>query len=71
MDLPKAFDCIPHDLLIATLQACGLDEDALTLMSNYFRNIKQPVNIQGHNSECLYLCIGMPQGSISAPILSL
>ncbi len=62
VDLSKAFDCILHDLLIAKLQAYGMDENALTFMSSYLRNRKQRVKIQGHNSEWLNLCKGVPQG---------
>ena len=31
MDLPKAYDCLPHDLLIARLGAYGLDRSTLQL----------------------------------------
>ena len=32
MDLSKAFNCIQHDLIIAELNAYGLDDNSLVLM---------------------------------------
>ncbi len=64
MDLSKAFNCILLDLLIAKLQADGMDDDVLIFMSSYLRNRKQHVKNQGHNSKWLNLSKCMPQGSI-------
>ena len=35
MDLSKAFDTLNHDLLIAKLDMCGFDKQALMLISSY------------------------------------
>ena len=37
MDLSKAFDCIPHDIVIVKLHAYGLDFDTVTCLHNYLR----------------------------------
>ena len=35
MDLSKAYDCLPHDLLIAKLKAYDLDNGSLNLLLDY------------------------------------
>ena len=37
MDLSKAYDCLPHDLLIAKRDAFGPDEASLNLVNDYLR----------------------------------
>ena len=44
-DFSTAFDCIPHDLIIAKLAAYGFDTNALKLIHNYLSNRKQNVKV--------------------------
>ena len=48
MDLSKAFDCLPHNLLTAKLAAYGLDRSALKLIASYLKDCKQAVKIKGY-----------------------
>ena len=43
MHLSKAYDCISHDLLIAKLEAYGLDKTNLYLLIDYLSNWKQRI----------------------------
>ena len=69
MDLSKAFDCIPHDLLIAKLHIYGLDFDTVTFLHNYLKHRKQSVKISNISSFFRAIISGVPQGSLLGPIL--
>ena len=69
MDLSKAFDCIPHDLLIAKLHAYNVGEDALAYIYSYLKDRKQFVRINESTSNYKNIISGVPQGSILGPIL--
>ena len=68
MDLSKAFDCVPHDLLIAKLEAYGINENFAYLHS-YLSNRKQGVRINNVASDLETIISAVPQGSIVGPIL--
>ena len=69
IDLSKAFDCLPHDLLLANLEAYGFDTCTLKLFQSYLSKRKQFVSIHGIISDILEILSGVPQGSILGPIL--
>ena len=69
MDLSKAFDTLPKDLLLAKLYAYGLREHSLLLIQSYLSERQQKVKLKGRFSEWGDLNLGVPQGSILGPIL--
>ena len=69
MDLSKAFDCLPHDLLIAKLYAYRFSEKAVTLIYSYLKHRKQNIKIENFYSDSLTLLSGVPQRFILGPIL--
>ena len=69
MDLSKAFDCIPHDLLIAKLAVYGFEEKTSLYIYAYLENGKHCVKINNINSNFQTIKSGVPQGSIVGPIL--
>ena len=69
MDLSKAYDCLPHDLLIAKLAAYGVGYHSLKFLHNYLSNRKQRVRISSAISEWICLLLGVPQGFILGPLL--
>ena len=53
MDLSKAYDCLPHCLLVRKLEPYGADGKGLSLILHYLTNPKQ------HTEKIPLLMIGM------------
>ena len=69
MDLSKAYDCLPHDLLIAKLVAYGLDRSSLRLLMGYLNSRNQRTKVGSSYSKWYELKHGILQGSILGPLL--
>ena len=67
MDLSKAFDCVPHDLLIAKLAAYPIDENLIMYIYFYLSNRKQWVRINNVHSISKMVFLGYLKGPLSAP----
>ena len=69
MDLSKAYDCLSHDLLIAKLEAYGLDVGSLNFLLDYLSLRKHRTKVGSSYSKWSKICRGIPQGSILGPLL--
>ena len=68
MDLSKAFDSLPHSLLISKLRAYGLDNSSCAFLQNYLTGRFQRVKV-GDELSCWELNRrGVPQGSVLGPL---
>ena len=69
MDLSKAFHSLPHDLLIAKLEAYRIEKQSLLLLLSYLQQRKQSVKVKGLSGLLRLMKSGVPQGSILGPML--
>ena len=69
MELSKAYDCIPYNLLIAKMDAYGLKRKAIKLVYSYLKNRMQRVKTGSTFSSSKKISIGVPQGSVLGPLL--
>ena len=69
MDLSESYDCLPHDLLLAKLQAYSFSKESIRLFLSYLTNHSQRIKIGSTFSHWTNILKGIPQGSILGSLL--
>ena len=70
IDISRAFDSLPHVLLLAKVHAYGVNIESCKLIASYLHNRHHRVKIRDKRSDWLRIKRGVPQGSVMGPLLS-
>lgn len=69
IDLSKAFDRLPHNLLLEKLSAYSVSPENLEILTIYVANRAQCVRLGNTRATTRKLTSGVPQGSVLGPHL--
>ena len=71
IDFSKAFDTVPHDILLNKLKLYGIKNKNICWIQNYLENRKQKTIFNSSTSDLYNITVGVPQGSVLGPLLFL
>uniref|UniRef100_A0A8R1I4H1 Reverse transcriptase domain-containing protein n=2 Tax=Caenorhabditis japonica TaxID=281687 RepID=A0A8R1I4H1_CAEJA len=69
LDYAKAFDRVPHDILLAKLVDANLNPNLIKWIRSYLSNRTFSVKVNNESSTPKHAQCGVPQGAVLSPIL--
>jgi len=69
LDFSKAFDKVPHRRLLHKLANNGSSSQSLNWTKHFLIRRSQTVILEGHSSSSSEVLLGVPQGTVLAPLL--
>ena len=69
VDLEKAFDRVPREVLWWAMRSLGVEEWAVRAVQNMYSNARSRVRVNGQYSDEFDVKVGVHQGSVLSPLL--
>ena len=69
LDFSKAFDVVPHNILLHKLRKLGASSNTLSWFQSYLTDRSQYVRLGQTSSPLATITHGVPQGSVLGPLL--
>ena len=69
VDLEKAFDRVPREIVWCALRSLGVDEWIVTVIKAMYEDATTVVRVNGRDSRAFGVRVGVHQGSVLSPLL--